>query len=397
MFTLILNVQYYFQVKDEIEEVVRRYTRDLLDTEAKLKHHLDVYLNSELRSMKRLEHDLQIEMNNVNSNCDLVDKFVNNGVDWTDAELTDYKEIFMKTLEFLRAFDSDPTDCIKKVKFHPRSDPDVIHKTIIDFAEVKLNDEIVHTPGSIMNNVESSNLQNGGMYNSSTNLNGPTVTLTPPQVGALSRSQSDHKLCSQRQSQKRKDKLSQNDDIPEGNLSRRFRDRFVRDRDSSEREIRDHSPSSWRRELDDVRSGSSSQKSRFASREAIDEIDSYETDSTPTRNNLSPSRDFVAETEDATKGPLSGVIRIQDSPHVMERLHHNEVRQNKAKEEEERKARMPPPAPPPVSRPMTRQLSEDEIEKQKKENKAAAAAASASNAASNATGIKVGYARVFFF
>ncbi|KAG8198693.1 hypothetical protein JTE90_015516 [Oedothorax gibbosus] len=387
----------YSQVKDEIEEVVRRYTRDLLDTEAKLKHHLDVYLNSELRSMKRLEHDLHIEMNNVNSNCDLVDKYVNNGVDWTDVELTDYKEIFMKTLEFIRAFDSDPTDCIKKVKFTPRSDPDVIHKTIIDFAEVKLNDEIIHTPGSLLNNVDSSssNLQNGGMYNSSTNLNGPTVTLTPP---SLSRSQSDHKLCSQRQSQKRKDpKSSQNDDIPEASLSRRFRDRFIRDRDSSEREIRDNSPSSswrnrdhsptssWRRDLEEARS----QKSRFASREAIDEIDAYEaTDSSPTTRNLPPSTDFVSETEDATKGPLSGVIRIIDSPHVMERLHHSEVRQKKQKEEDERKARMPPPAPPPVSRPMARQLSEDEIEKQKKENKAAAAASSATSAASNAAGYK---------
>ncbi|KAF8795175.1 RING finger protein nhl-1 like protein [Argiope bruennichi] len=364
----------YSQVKDEIEEVIRRYTRDLLSTEAKLKHHLDVYLKTELRSMKKLEHDLQIELNNVNSNCDLVDKYVNNGVDWTDAELTDYKEIFMKTLDFLRAFDSDPTDCVRKVKFHPRSDPDVIHKTLIDFAEVKLNDEVIHNP------VPNGETQNGGMYNSSTNVNGPTVTLTPPQGSALSRSQSDHKLCNQRQSQKRKDK---NEEIEP--LSRRFRDRFVKDKESSERDNsnnRDHSPSSWRRELDDVRS---SQKIRFASREAIDEIGDYEVENTSSRNHqsLSPVRDGVSETEDATKGPLSGVIKILDSPHVMERLHHSEVKQKKQREEEERKAKMPKPAPPPVSRPMTRQLSEDEIEKQKKANKAAAAASAATNTASN--------------
>ncbi|GFY68493.1 RING finger protein nhl-1 [Trichonephila inaurata madagascariensis] len=324
----------YSQVKEEIEEVIRRYTRDLLKTEAKLKHHLDIYLKTELKSMRKLEHDLQIELNNVNSNCDLVDKYVNNGVDWTDAELTDYKDIFMKTLDFLRAFDSDPTDCIRKVKFHPRSDPDVIHKTLIDFAEVKLDDEVIH------NAAPNGETQNGS---------------------ALSRSQSDHKLCSQRQSQKRKDK---NEEIEP--ISRRFRDRFVKDKDNGERDNngnRDHSPSSWRRELDDVRS---SQKIRFSSREAVDEIDNYEAETTlRNQQSSSPVRDFVSETEDATKGPLK-----------------------EQKEEEERKAKMPPPAPPPVSRPMTRQLSEDEIEKQKKANKAAAAASAATNSASNTTTTK---------
>ncbi|XP_042897019.1 RING finger protein nhl-1 [Parasteatoda tepidariorum] len=375
----------YSQVKDEIEEVVRRYNRDLLDTESKLKHHLDIYLKNELRSMRRLEHDLEIELNNVNSNCDLVDKYVNNGVDWTDVELTDYKEIFQKTLEFLRAFDSDPADCVRKVKFHPRSDPDVIHKTLIDFAEVKLNEESTPNP----NQNENQPLQNGGMYNSSNNLNqGPTVTLTPPKTNALSRSQSDHKLCGQRQSQKRKDQ-----DDNENALSRRFRDKFVReDRDSSERDVpnnRDHSPSSWRRELEEVRHN---QKNRFSSREVIDENDDSDT---PSRSRSAMEgqacTDHVSETEDATKGPLSGVIRILDSPHVMERLHHSEVKQKRMKEEEERKARMPPPAPPPVSRPMTRQLSEDEIEKQKKENKAAAAAAatsSPSTTAKSGTGVE---------
>lgn len=369
----------YMQVKDEIEEVVRRYTRDLLDTEAKLKHHLDVYLKSELRSMRQLEHDLQIELNNVNSNCDLVDKYVNNGVDWTDSELTDYKEIFQRTLDFIRAFDSDPTDCIRKVRFHPRSDPDVIHKTLIDFAEVKLNDEIIHQPAN-------GEMQNG-INGSCNSINGPTVTLTPPQNSALSRSQSDHKLAGHRQSQKRNESRTQSDEVEP--LSRRFRDRFVRDRDSCERELgnnRDHSPSSWRRELDDVRNNP---RNRFSSKETIDEMECYEPEVTPKTKQpnfrisedgrMSPLKDHVSETEDATKGPLSGVIRILDSPHVMERLHNSEVRQQKQKEEEERRAKMPPPAPPPVSRPMTRQMSEDEIEKQKKENKAAAAAAAAAS------------------
>lgn len=356
----------YIQVKDEIEEVVRRYTRDLMDTEAKLKHHLDLYLQSELKSMRRLEHDLQVELTNVNSNCDLVDKYVNNGTDWTDAELTDYKEIFQKTLEFLRAFDSDPTDCIRKVKFHARSDPDVIHKTIVDFAEVKLNDELLNGQDNV----------NGNCLN-----NGPTVVLTPPQSNALSRSQSDHKLAGQRKSTKKGEWQPNEESAAPSPFSKRLRERLGKEDKDASREDGHHY--SWRRELDDARTNS---RHKYASREGLDEVESYENENssssrrvgfrTPEEGRSSPSHERVAETEDATKGPLSGVIRIQDSPHVMERLHHSQLKQKKQKEEEERKARMPKPAPPVVSRPMTRQLSEDEIEKQKKENKAAAAAAS---------------------
>lgn len=376
----------YALVKDQIEEVVRRYTKDLLDTESKLKHELDLYLKTELRNMRRLETDLQVELNNVNSNCDLVDKYVNNGVDWTDAELTDYKEIFQRTMDFLRNFDYDPTDSIRKIKFHAHADPDVVHKTLIDFAEVKFQDDQHNSGGVNYSNVNGvcSNIPGG-----SGNISGPTVTLTPPQSSALARSQSDNRLAGQRRSKLEGRNQPHNDDSDRDSY-RRYRDRFARDRDSCERELPHredgtHLTSPWKRELEETRSGI--QRGRFSSREILDDADG---------DSGSPSRDrrgirfeeppavtqqlgkeHVTETEDATKGPLSGVIKILDSPHVMERLHHSEVKQKKLKEEEERKARQPPPAPPPVSRPMTRQMSEDEIEKQKKENKAAAAAASA--------------------
>ena len=93
----------------------------------------------------------------------------------------------------------------------------------------------------------------------------------------------------------------------------------------------------------------------------------------------------VFETEEVTRGPLSGVIKLVDSPFVMQRLHQNEVRQ-KLKEQEEKNA--PPPQPPTVSTPVSvtprrapaRQVSEDEIEKQKKANHVAAAAAAATPA-----------------
>ncbi|XP_054714408.1 RING finger protein nhl-1-like [Uloborus diversus] len=354
----------YVQVRDEIEEVVRRYTHDLLGAESRLKQRLDAYLQAELKSMRRLEHDLQIELGNVHSNCDLVEKFVNNGVDWTDAELTDYKEIFQKTLDFLRAFDSDPTsDCVRKVRFRPREDPDLLHKTLLDFAEVRLTQEEESEQRSNSGDVISMN-------------GGPTLTLTPPQ-NSLFRSQSDHKLGPHRNSQKRTNDRSEEAEP----LSRRLRDRFGT-RDSCERgSDREHSPS-WR---NSGKNGRDHDRREGAS-------DDQEA-STLEDGSVNCQPDHVTETEDATRGPLSGVIRILDSPHVMERLHNSEVKQKKQREEEERKANLPPPAPPPVPRPMTRQLSEDEIEKQKKENKAAAAAASsaASNKAPEARSPKTTY------
>jgi tripartite motif-containing protein 71 len=78
-------------------------------------------------------------------------------------------------------------------------------------------------------------------------------------------------------------------------------------------------------------------------------------------------RERVFDTEDATKGPLSGITRLCDSPRVMKRLQESELK-------EKRRAREPPKTPPLAfgAKKAQRQASEeDEIAKIKKQNKSA--------------------------
>lgn len=106
------------------------------------------------------------------------------------------------------------------------------------------------------------------------------------------------------------------------------------------------------------------------------------------------------DTLEAPRGPLSGVVKLVDTAHLMTRLHENEIKMKQM--EEERKANelaaqtapVAAPQPPPAQYtrrssaavvPVARQVSEDEIEKQKKENKAAAAAEKATETAKAVT------------
>ncbi|XP_023210460.1 RING finger protein nhl-1-like [Centruroides sculpturatus] len=370
------------QVKDEIEELVRRYSKDLKDTEDKLKHDLDVYIQTEMKNITKLKDDLDVEVSNINSNCELVDKYISDTVEWSDSELVEYKDIFLKTLEFLRNFDPDTSDFSRKVRFEPKSDPDILHRTIADFGEIKINAPFL-----------------------AANLN-----LAPPHGNALMRSQSDHRLASQFQRRQ------------EG--SRNFLDvsqRFAGHASDSERESRDGVQTSplfgrSRRDYDGYRRYSdrnredygesrevgrsrflrdegsrwrdgdneySSYRSRY-SRDSSDYSQESEHHSSHTRTvrfeepATSPQRERVIEIDESTKGPLSGIARLLDSSYVLERLRQNEIKQKQQEKEKEKASQEPAPVstpaptttpvPQPPPRRTTRQLSEDDIEKQKRQN-----------------------------
>lgn len=60
---------------------------------------------------------LQLEISNITSNCDLADKHMTEAVDWDDCELMDAKEIFLKTVEFIRNFETETGDYQRRVRF----------------------------------------------------------------------------------------------------------------------------------------------------------------------------------------------------------------------------------------------------------------------------------------
>ncbi|KAL3238556.1 hypothetical protein MRX96_048097 [Rhipicephalus microplus] len=116
-------------VKEELDDLINRYIKDLQLVHNKLKTEIDVYLQQELKQLSALSEDVETEVNNITSNCDVVEKYVNDDTEWTDSELVEYKEIFSKTLEFLRNFDPDTSDFTRRVKLQIHTDPDALHRT----------------------------------------------------------------------------------------------------------------------------------------------------------------------------------------------------------------------------------------------------------------------------
>lgn len=90
---------------------------------------LDKYLTNELKNLSTLKENLEQEISNIQSNCDLADKHMTEAVDWDDFELTDAKEIFLKTVEFIRNFECENTDYNRRMRFTMSHDPNqlVLH------------------------------------------------------------------------------------------------------------------------------------------------------------------------------------------------------------------------------------------------------------------------------
>lgn len=374
------------QVREEIEDIVRRYSKDLKVTEDKLKHDLEMYTETEMKSVTKLKEDLEIEVNNITSNCELVDKYVTDDYEWSDVELLEYKQIFIKMLDFLRTFDPDTTDFSRRIKFQPRADPDVLHRNIADFGELKINAPI--------NSV-------------------PTQQSLMAPSNSLMRSQSDHRLaaqfarrCDNRSFSDINQRMDSERDSgrPSSPLTgrrredgyRRYSDRSrdydYQDRVSSRYNRDDSALSSRWRENDDY-----GHRNRYP--RDYDECDTEPHQSRTVRFADEPApRERVFDIDEASKGPLSGVCKLLDSPKVMERLHQNEVKQKQQteKEKEKEKPQTPPVTPPQPTtqfrRQPSRQQSEDEIDRQKKANQQASSSTSASvpaDTSSNTTPQKV--------
>ncbi|XP_053207294.1 RING finger protein nhl-1-like isoform X3 [Panonychus citri] len=416
-------------IRDEIEEIVRRFVRDLKAQEDKMLKDLETYSQVESKNLTKLKEDLAIEYDFLKDNCDLVEKnIVDPEKTWNDVELCEVKFIFVKTLDFLRNFDADAADYTRGMKFLPSSELDSLRRNLVNFGELKLS------------TLEESN---ANVHASSPGLMSTTgvgsSSLSVPQQSMLMRSQSDHRLATQfarrdsrmtdltqsrlntpGYSDSEKDPRDPNRATsPSGYSSRSRRDDTSRlgsrygddSRDpTSRRFLRDSSdtyrPGGYSRTDEDSFSTGPQFKSRFM-RERGGELgfDDFDYDpstymprsvrfeepssTTPTATSSAPLVK-VFDTPEAPRGCLSGIVKISDTAHYMERSHENEVRAKVEKEKKEEESRsLPPPTsvssyqPPSRPRPPSRQVSEDEIEKQKKMNQAASAASNVTPSRAN--------------
>ncbi|CAG9831893.1 unnamed protein product [Diabrotica balteata] len=328
-------------VGEEVEEIYRRLSKALKDRTDYLRGELDRYLGTEVRSLTTLKENLELEISNILSNCDLADKHMNENVDiWDDCELMDAKEIFLKTVEFIRNFEYENADYSRKVRLVLAHDPNQLVLHVAGFGDLNLPSQ-------------SHFGQQSGL-------------LQPPNSG-LMRSKSDHRLASQ---------FRQQEERGYGDRGYNDEDQVIGGRKFGERpkstgESRYGRGGDYGDDYDHDTRPTRSKYSRFRRHQAT-ENDSDTEPTTRVRFNEQKERERAFDTEDASRGPLSGITRLADSPRVMKKMQEHESGKTKKKEEPTPAPVQPkvvPKRPPP---PAVRQVSEeDEISRIKKQNKGA--------------------------
>ncbi|KAK7085483.1 Zinc ion binding [Halocaridina rubra] len=316
-------------VSEEIDNICKRLQKSVKDRCDFLKSEVENYYNNELRNLTLLKESLDQEVSNIEANIELAEKHMDDTTPWDDAELMDTKDIFLKTIEFIRNFDYEGGDYTRRARFNP---PDDINKLATNLST--LGDLSFHKPNNM----------NDSGYGSSQSM------------GGLMKSKSDHRLAAQYRDQD--DGYNYNSGRTSPLMRRRFGERNI------ERHDEDSSADSGRRRF----------RSRFMRKEEDEDrsVRFSEDDGT--------KRQRVIDSEDVSRGPLSGIIRLYDSPRVMKRFQERD--QNKIKKKDEpskppQNAVSKPPQTPIQHKPSRQTSNEDEIDKIKKQNKAAEASVGA--------------------
>ncbi|XP_045026133.1 LOW QUALITY PROTEIN: RING finger protein nhl-1 [Daphnia magna] len=388
-------------IVEEVDGLYRRLSKALKDRTDFIKSEIEVFMAKELKALKGLRANLEHEISNFDSNSEFAEKHVtagtsgtdggssststssSNTVCWDDNELMDTKDIFLRTMEFIRNFETETGDYHRRVRFFVPQDPNQLSNTLANLGELT----ILAGPSS----------SSSGPYQP-----GPPQ---PPSLGpGLMRSKSDHRVAAQfRQQEERYNAAygsDNNDDLGGGS----GRPRYFGERHGSisTRAVDRYDTSSRRNDYGDYEEPSDIGRRKFRSR-FMRHHDSGDSDNEPAGRSVrfqagetgtsdsaanKKERQRVLDTEDAARGPLSGITRLSDSPRVIKRL--QEVGRKKKATPPSTLNLSTPAAPvhqslaspsrvPPRPTAAARQVSEeDEIAKIKKQNKGQEASADGS-------------------
>jgi len=383
-------------VSEEIDEIYRRLNKALKDRTEFLRGEIDRYLATELRNLSTLKENLELEISNIQSNCDLADKHMTEAVEWDDCELMDAKEIFLKTVEFIRNFEYENSDYNRRVRFSMSTDPNQLVLHVAGYGELTIN--MPHQP------FLGSGGSAGGIVSSSSS----TGLLQPPGGPGLMRSKSDHRLASQFRQQEERSGYDRGYGDGSGDPSgtsgrvsplggRKFGERYPQNRGGNDRYEQQQSRYGGRSGGGGDYSGDfespydndgNRPRSKYRSRFPRHHGDNADSDNDAQGNrsvrfsegqHQHKERERVLDTEDVARGPLSGITRLYDSPRVMKRLQESEQRGKK--KETAQPAQQPQlqvKTPQQVPKRTQRQVSEeDEISKIKRANKAGTSASAA--------------------
>merc|ERR1712121_207401 len=266
-------------VVTEIDEIHRRLTLALKERTDYLKSSVDKYVIQEMKSLKELKDNLDLEVTNITSNSDLMEKNLDDGTKWDDVELMDCKDIFIKMMDWIRNYDTSNEEYTRKIRFTCHDGVNDLAKRILEIGDLKMQDN------KPKDSDEFESRSSG-----------------------LSRSKSDHRLVSEFRRQE------------ENSSPTRSRRAFGYSREANK--SRSNMGRYGGEEEDDSSYSSSRFSSRFLSRTGDDDgsddrRNSRHLDEEPMSKK---ERNKVIETEDASRGPLSGCIRLADSSRVIQRL-----------------------------------------------------------------------------
>merc|ERR1712020_755253 len=270
-------------VVGEIDEIHRRLTLALKERTDYLKSSVEKYVGNEMKSLKDLKDNLDLEVTNIQSNADLMEKNLDDGTKWDDVELMDCKDIFIKMMDWISNYDTSSEEYNRKIRFPCHDGVNDLAKRILEIGDLKMQEN----KGKESDDFES-------------------------RSSGLSRSKSDHRLVSEFRRQ-------------EENASPPVRRRAFGENKYS-REANKSRTNLGRYGGEDEEDESGSRSSRFRSRflrgdeeEESDRRNSRHMDSEEAVMSKK-ERNKVIETEDASRGPLSGCIRLADSSRVIQRL-----------------------------------------------------------------------------
>jgi len=269
------------QVVTEIDEVHRRLSNALKERTDYLKSSVDKYVITEMKSLKELKDNLDLEITNIQSNSDLMEKNLDDGTKWDDVELMDCKDIFIKMMDWIRNYDTSTEEYSRKIRFTCHDTVNDLGKKILEIGDLRMNETKAKD-----DDFES-------------------------RSSGLSRSKSDHRLVSE---------FRRQEEASSPPMRRRFgENRYSREANKSRTNF---GRFGGEEEEDDSTSRSSRFRSRFLRGDDEDEGDRRKSLHLDDEEKLltKKERNKVIETEDASRGPLSGCIRLADSSRVIQRL-----------------------------------------------------------------------------
>ena len=128
------------QVVTEIDEIHRRLSNALKERTDYLKGSVDKYLGTEMKSLKELKDNLDLELTNLQSNSDLMEKNLDDGTKWDDVELLDCKDIFLKMMDWVRNYDSSSEEYNRKIRFTCHDTANDLAKRILEIGDLRMLD-----------------------------------------------------------------------------------------------------------------------------------------------------------------------------------------------------------------------------------------------------------------